>query len=187
MRRIIMFNRVSADGYFSTPDGGLDWAAPDDRLDEAMAGRIPDADAILFGRRTYDMFESFWPRASALRTMGLWINEAAKLVFSNTRRQLTWRNSQLLGAFDAREVTALKQRPGKNIMIFGSGSIVSLLTQHGLIDEYDLVVSPILLGKGAPWLTAPAKHTQLELIESKAYASGNVLFRYGRAGERSSG
>jgi dihydrofolate reductase len=199
MRRIIMFNRVSADGYFSTPDGQLDWATPDEALDASVAAAVSDADAMLFGRRTYDMFERFWPhaiddsptapephgggrRSGAMRTIGLWINEATKYVFSNTRRELTWRGAQLLGGFDAREVAVLKQRPGKTMMVFGSGSIVSLLTRHGLIDEYQLVVSPVLLGGGAPWLTRVSQHTPLALVETRPFPSGNVLFRYQRAG-----
>jgi dihydrofolate reductase len=197
MRRIVMFNRVSADGYFAAPDGNLDWVVPEPELDKGAAENLSGADTILFGRRTYDMFESFWPhavddsptaadphnagrRSPEIRAMAVWINEATKLVFSRNRKEVTWKNSRLLHEFDPREIEALKAQPGKDMMIFGSGSIVSALTQHGLIDEYLFVVSPILLGSGRPLLSAPSARSRLNLQESKQLPSGTVTLRYAR-------
>jgi dihydrofolate reductase len=76
------------------------------------------------------------------------MNDATKLVFSRTLKEVTWNNARLVRELDVDEITALKQRPGKNMMIFGSASIVSQLTQHGLIDEYRFVVCPVFLGDG---------------------------------------
>lgn len=189
-RRIVMFNRVGADGCFAAPGGGLDWVVPEPELDRAAADTLGDADAMLFGRRTYEMFESFWPHAAdedphapgrhapEIRAMAEWINGAEKVVFSRTRTEVPWRNSRVLAAFDPREVEALKRRPGKDIMIFGSGSIVSLLTEHGLIDEYQLVVSPTFLGSGRPVVDGLTNRVRLELLEARAYPSGNVMLRY---------
>ena len=195
----MMFNRVTADGYFSGPDGKLDWTVPDDEADSAGADAISGFDTILFGRRTYDMFEGFWPhavddastaqdphsagrRTPALRAMAVWINEANKLVFSRTRKDVTWKNSRLMGEFDPRAVDALKKQPGKDMIIFGSGSIVSALTQHGLIDEYQFIVNPILLGNGRSLLGGVSKSLKLNLLEVKQYRSGNVMLRYAKAG-----
>jgi len=198
MRKIVMFNRVSADGYFSGPDGNLDWVVPDDDIDKGAAASLPGADAMLFGRRTYDMFESFWPhavddaptapvphgegRSREMRALGVWINAATKIVFSRTRTQVTWNNSRVVHELDPREIDAIKRQPGKDIMIFGSGSIVAQLTQHGLIDEYQLIVGPVLLGAGRSWLTgiALAKPARLELADVKAHKAGNVMVRYVR-------
>ena len=197
-RRIVMFNRVSADGYFAGPDGKLDWVVPDEEVDKAGAEAIPGSDnTILFGRQTYDMFESFWPhalddsatapdphmprrRSEAMRAMAIWINEATKLVFSRTRKDVTWKNSRILHEFDPRQIEALKKEPGKDMMIFGSGTIVSQLTQHGLIDEYQFVVSPILLGSGKTLIGGVSKSSKLKLLEAKKYESGNVMLRYAR-------
>jgi dihydrofolate reductase len=191
MRRIVMFNRVSAEGSFAAPDGGLDWVVPEPELDRSAAGSLGGADAMLFGRRTYEMFESFWPHAAdedphapgghspEMRAMADWINRSAKLVFSRTRTEVPWQNSRVLPAFDPGEIQALKDQPGGDIMVFGSGSIVAQLTEHGLIDEYQLVVTPLLLGGGRPWLADVAKRVRLELLEAKAYPSGNVRLRYG--------
>jgi dihydrofolate reductase len=198
VRRIIMFNRVTADGYFAAPDGNLNWVVPDDTLDSAGVEAIPSVDTILFGRRTYEMFERFWPhalddsstaadphaagrRSPAMRAMAIWINEASKLVFSRTLKDVTWNNSRLLHELDPREIEAMKRQPGRNMIVFGSGSLVSQLTQHGLIDEYQFVVSPILLGSGRPLFSGGSKSSALDLIEVNKYQSGNVMLRYARA------
>jgi dihydrofolate reductase len=197
MRRIVMFNRVSADGYFAASDGNLDWVVPEEQLDKAGADSLSDSDTILFGRRTYEMFESFWPhalddtataadphsagrRSPEIRAMAVWINNATKLVVSKSRKEVTWKNSRLLRDVDPREIDDIKRQPGKTIMIFGSGSIVSQLTQHDLIDEYHFIVGPILLGAGQSLLTGVSKRSSLNLLEAKQYPSGNVALRYAR-------
>ncbi|HEX8244096.1 MAG TPA: dihydrofolate reductase family protein [Longimicrobium sp.] len=193
MRRIIAFNRVSADGYFADAQGGLGWVVPEPELDRAAAENLGGNDTILFGRRTYEMFESFWPhaldqdphgggRSPEMRTMAEWINAADKLVFSRTRKDVTWRNSRLLAELDPREIAALKSGPGKDVMIFGSGSVVSQLTGHGLIDEYRFVVGPLLLGAGRSLISGVPKSLRLDLVEAKTFPSGNVMLRYARRG-----
>ena len=189
MRRIVMFNRVTADGYFSAADGRLDWAVPEEELEKGAAGNLPGADTILFGRKTYQLFESFWPTrprrfsystgptrsrttVPELRAMATWINEATKLVFSKTLKEVTWKNSRLIHEFDPREMEAVKTQPGKDMMVFGSGSIVSQLAQHGLIDEYQFVVTPILLGSGRSMLCDMPKSVKLDLMEAKKYHVG---------------
>jgi dihydrofolate reductase len=202
-RRIVMFNRVSGDGYFAGRDGNLDWVIPEEEIDKAVAEQIekeqsPGPDTILFGRKTYEMFESFWPhavddspttraphgperRTEELKAMGVFINEAVKLVFSKSLKSVTWKNSRLLRELDSREIEALKREPGKDMLIFGSGSIVSQLTEHGLIDEYRFVVSPLFLGDGRTLISGVPKRLKLKLLEAKGYPSGNVMLRYSPA------
>ncbi|HEY8165219.1 MAG TPA: dihydrofolate reductase family protein [Gemmatimonadaceae bacterium] len=195
MRRIVTFNRVTADGYFAGADGNLDWVVPDEEVDKAGTANIPGFDTILLGRRTYEMFEGFWPRAldepggatdphapgrrsSEMRAMAIWINNAAKLVFSRTRKEVTWKNSRLIPDFNPRKIEELKSQPGKDMIIFGSGSIASQLTQNGLIDEYQFVVAPVVLGGGRQLLTGVSTSSRLDLVEAKTYPSGNVMLRY---------
>jgi len=195
MRRVVAFDRVSADGYFAGPDGNLDWTVPDQEIDKSAAGRLLGTGTILFGRRTYEQFEAFWPhvlddsptapdphaalrRSPELRAMAVWINEATKVVVSRTRKDVSWKNSRLLHEFDPGEIEAMKRQPGTDIMIFGSGSIVSQLTQHGLIDEYQFIVNPIVLGSGRQLLSGLSKSVRLDLLEAKQYPSGNVMLRY---------
>jgi dihydrofolate reductase len=200
MRRIVMFNRVTADGYFAGPDGNLDWVVQDEALDKeaASASASPGIGTILFGRRTYEIFEDFWRQfdddgaatvpnphvpgqvSQELRAMADFINGATKVVYSRTLEDVTWRNSRLLREFDPQEIEAMKSEPGKTIRVFGSGSVVSQLSEHGLIDEYQVVVNPILIGSGRPLLGEISLSSRLSLLEAKAYPSGNVKLRYER-------
>jgi dihydrofolate reductase len=195
MRRIVMFNWLTADGYFSGPDGNLEWVVPDEEQAKAAAEGIPGSDTVLFGRRTYELFEGFWRhavddsstapdphrpgrRSRQHRAIAIGLNEMTKLVFSRTLKDVTWRNSRLLHELDPREIVTMKRQPGKDMIVFGSGSIVSQLTQHGLIDEYQFVVCPILLGSGRPLLSGVSKSLKLDLLEAKQYPSGDVVLRY---------
>jgi dihydrofolate reductase len=200
MRRILMFNHVAADGCFAGPGGGLGWVVQDEEVNQAGAEGMPGVDTILFGRRTYEMFASFWPRAlddsptapsphakgqrsEAVRAQATFLNDTPKLVFSRTLHDLNWKNSRLLQMLDPEEIEAMKRLPGKDMIVFGSGSIVSQLTDHGLIDDYHFVVSPIFLGGGRPLLGGLTKDLSLDLREAKALASGNVVLRYVRKGQ----
>jgi dihydrofolate reductase len=196
-RRIVMFNRVTTDGFFAGPDGNLDWVVPDNEIDKAGAAAIPNFDTILFGRRTYEIFERFWPhavddsstaadphdaarRSPEIRAMAVMLNEMTKVVFSKTLKTTTWKNSRLLREVEPGEIEAMKQQPGKDMIVFGSGSLVSQLTDRGLIDEYQFVVCPILLGSGRPLLSGVSKGLRLDLLAAKEYQSGNVVLRYAR-------
>lgn len=198
MRRIVMFNQVSADGYFASPDGGLDWVVPDDRLSQAAMDQGPAYDTVLFGRKTYDMFERFWPhaldedsstasdphvrgrRSQTLRDMAVFLNATRKVVFSRTRKEAAWNNSRLVPELEPRAIEEMKRQPGEDMILFGSGTIVSELTRHGLIDEYQLVVIPVVLGAGRPLFTG-VDRLKLELLDVRGFESGNVLQRYRRA------
>src|SRR5918998_3953896 len=148
MRQILMFNHVSADGYFAGADGNLNWVVQDPEIDEAAIKRMASVDTILLGRRTYELFEAFWPhavddsptsadphdpsrRTTTLRAMAVWINEANKLVFSRSLKKVTWKNSRIIDEVDPRAIQAMKRERGNDMIVFGSGSIVSELTRHG--------------------------------------------------------
>jgi len=194
-RKIVVFDRISADGYFSAADGALDWVVPDTDLDKGAAGKLGNSDVMLFGRRTYDMFESFWPHvlkdpATApdphnpgrhtpeMRALAVWINEARKIVFSTTRKDVSWANSELRRDIVPRDIEALKAQPGKTIMLFGSGSVVSRLSELGLVDEYQFVVCPVLLGGGRQLVSGMSGRLSLELLEARPFTSGNVMLRF---------
>jgi dihydrofolate reductase len=198
MRRIVMFNWLTADGYFAGPDGNLNWVVPDEEQAKAAAAGISGVDTFLFGRRTYELFEGFWRhalgdsstvpdphdpgrRSPEHRVIAIALNEMTKVVFSRTLTDVTWKKSRLLHELDPREVETMKRQPGKDMIVFGSGSIVSQLTQHGLIDEYQFVVCPIFIGSGRPLLRDVSKSVKLDLLEAKPYPSGDVLLRYARS------
>lgn len=197
MRRIVIFDNVSADGYFAAPDGRLDWVIQDPEVHRASASDTPQFDTVLFGRTTYDLFESFWPhalddsdtapnphaapRSREMRAMAVMLNEATKYVFSRTRPHVTWQRAQLIRELDPRAIAAIKHQPGRDMIVFGSGSIVAQLVHHGLIDEYQLVVNPILLGAGRSWTAQLARHVRLRLLDARPFPSGNLLVRYAPA------
>ena len=190
-RRIVAFDYVSADGYYASDTGALDWSVPEPALDADTASRLTERGTILFGRRTYDMFEAFWPHvtdassephagrpiSAAHRAIGAWINAAEKIVYSRTRAEVTWHGSRLVRELEPAEIAAWKADAGRDIMIFGSGTIVAVLARHGLVDEYQLIVSPVLLGGGRT-LVQGAPRTRLELIDSTTFPTGNVRLRY---------
>ena len=197
MRRIIAFDHVSADGHFAGPDGGLDWVVQDDAVPRSLmeGARI---DGMIFGRRTYEMFEQFWPKAlddpetapdphapgrrsKDVREMAVFINEREKLVFSRERSAFDWRNTRRLPTLDRKVVEGLKEEPGGDLVVFGSGSVVAQLTELGLVDEYQLVVSPVLLGDGRSLVTGLGRKIDLRTIEAKAFPSGSVLLRFAPA------
>jgi dihydrofolate reductase len=198
MRKIVAFDRVTADGYFSGPEGGLDWAVPDAEIDKLGGEAVPGrGNVLLFGRRTYQMFESFWPhvlndspeapdphvpgrQSAAMRNMAVFIHEATKIVFSTSLKEVAWHNSRLFRDVEPGNIEAMKNVPGGDIMIFGSGQIVSRLSALGLIDEYHLVVSPLLLGGGRTLVNGVTSRVPLDLLEAKSYDSGNVMLRYRR-------
>ena len=195
MRRIVAFNNVSADGYFARTNGSLDWVVPDDDIGREGVSRSQGTGTILFGRRTYEMFESFWPHALAddkvapdphirgrtsetMRAMAVFINDAVKIVFSRTLKNPTWKNTRVVPELDSRAIEALKREEGGDMMLFGSGSIASQLTAHRLIDEYQFVVNATILGAGKTLLHDVPNATRVELVEAKPHASGNVMLRY---------
>jgi dihydrofolate reductase len=106
------------------------------------------------------------------------LNRSKKLVFSRTRPDVTWNNSHIVRELDPRQIEEMKRQSGKDMIIFGSGTIVSQLTERRLIDEYQLIVGPVILGSGRPLFTGVSKHMKLELLEARPYASGNLVLRY---------
>lgn len=181
MRKVVMLNRVSIDGFFAGPDGEIDWFIRDPEVDKA-SHEGGQADTVLFGRVTYAMFESVWtkvdPKApKEMRNTAKELSQMTKIVFSKTLKQVTWENSKLVKGNVAEEVRKLKQGKGLGIIIFGSGTIVQQLTSEGLIDDYWFIVTPVILGAGKPLFTG-VKRLNLELLDARNFKSGNILLHY---------
>ncbi|MDF3066005.1 MAG: deaminase [Polyangiaceae bacterium] len=193
-RRIVMFNQVSADGFFSDSSGALDWVVNDPDVHRRAVARMPETGGILFGRRTYENFAAFWPGAladlqkagphgenkadPAFAAMAHWLNDTKKLVASRTLTRVDWNNTEVMPELNVQVVRALKKQPGKDILIFGSGTVVSQLSEAQLIDEYRFVVCPVLLGSGQSLLRSVSLRLKLDLKEALALPSGNVLVTY---------
>jgi dihydrofolate reductase len=185
-----MINWVSLDGFFAGPNGEIDWMIQDPEVDQALhepkAGETESAgsDTMLLGNVTYTMFENSWPQIAKdpnapdeLHKLADEVIGMTKLVFSRTRQEVPWENSILFHGNLVEEVEKLKQAKGTSIIVFGSGTIVQQLTNSGLIDEYYVAVTPVVLGKGKP-LFGNVERLNLRLVETRSFKSGNVLLRY---------
>ncbi|HEY5949849.1 MAG TPA: dihydrofolate reductase family protein [Kofleriaceae bacterium] len=190
-----MFNQVSADGFFAAADGGLDWVVQDPEVQRDGIAGMPRTGTVLFGRKTYEMFAATWPKVleagkgddphggrggPEMLAFAEFLTEVPKIVFSKTLDKPSWKNTRVLRELEPHAIAAMKQDSGKDMLVMGSASIVEQLTEHGLIDQYSFMVSPILLGQGRT-LFREGKRTKLTLMSSKAFPSGCLILRYARA------
>jgi len=182
MRKLFVFNNVTLDGYFTDADGDMSWAHKNDpewnafAADNAKGGGI-----LLFGRITYELMVSFWPTSAALEIIpevAEGMNNLPKVVFSRTLDQASWNNTKLVKSGLVEEVRQMKNEPGEDMVILGSGSIVSQLSEHGLIDEYQIVVNPIVLGKGRTMFDGLRKRLPMKRTKTRTFENGNVLLCY---------
>lgn len=178
MRNLILFNLQSLDGFFEGPGHDTSWHNVDDEFNEYVWENIKGVDTILFGRVTYELMASFWPSAEALRddpvTADL-MNTWPKAVFSHTLKKADWSNTRLFTCEAVDEVRRLKEIPGKDLIVFGSANLAASLTRAGLIDEYRLMVNPVILGKGTPLFQGFDKPVTVNLVQSREFRNGNVL------------
>jgi dihydrofolate reductase len=182
MRKLVVFNQVTLDGYFTDLKGDMSWAHKQDpEWNAFVAENATGGGVLVFGRITYEMMASWWPTPQAIQSMPVvaeQMNKLPKVVFSRTLDQASWNNTKLVKGDLAAEVRKMKQEPGPDMAIMGSGSIVSQLAQEGLIDEYQIVVNPIVLGKGRTMFDSVAEKLTLKRTKTRAFGNGNVLLCY---------
>ncbi len=184
MRRLGVFNNVSLDGYFVDSRGDIRWAheeKPDPEWNAFVANNASSDGQLLFGRITYELMASFWPTPQAMQSMpavATGMNKMPKIVFSRTLDRVTWANTRLLKSDLAAEVRRMKNEPGPEMVILGSGSIVAQLAQEHLIDEFQVAVIPVVLGGGRTMFDGIKEKLPLKLTKSRAFANGNVVLNY---------
>lgn len=184
MRRIHSFTSISLDGFFTDKTGDMSWAhRHDEEWDAFSSGNASGDGELLFGRKTYEMMASFWPTPQAaqmLPQVAAGMNRMRKYVVSRSLGKADWQNTTVLKGDLAGEVEKLKASPGPDVVILGSGSIVSQLTQARLIDEYQVVVIPVVLGLGRTLFETVRDKLDLKLTKSKSFRNGNVVLWYER-------
>jgi len=184
MRRLSVFNLVTLDGYFSGPGGDISWHNVDDEFQEVANAAANSGNTLIFGRVTYELMVSYWPTPEAIRSdpvVARGMNSAAKIVFSRTLDKADWNNTRLVKAGLLSEIRKLKQEPGKDLTVLGSGSIVSQLAQAGLIDEFQILLNPVVLGNGKTMFEGVEDRFSLKLTGTRTFGNGNVLLNYERA------
>ncbi len=184
MRKVMVFNNISLDGFFTDAHNEMNFTQdprPDPEWDAFVAGNAAGGSSFLFGRLTYQMMAAYWPTpaaVAAMPTVAKTMNDSPKIVFSRTLDKADWKNTTILNTDPADEVRRLKNGSGKDFVIFGSGTIVSQLAQNRLIDEYQFIVNPVVLGKGRTMFDGMATKLPLNLVDSRAFKNGNVWLRY---------
>jgi dihydrofolate reductase len=182
MRRLSVFNNVSLDGYFCDANGEMRWADQSDpEWREFTAGNATGDGVLVFGRTTYDLMIQFWPTPAAIQLMpdvAAGMNRAPKIVFSRTLDRADWNNTRLVNGDPAAEMRRLKNEPGTDMIILGSGQIVALLTEAGLIDEYQVALVPIVLGNGRTMFQGVTTRPRLKRTHARTFANGAVFLRY---------
>ena len=185
MRKVIFFMLTSLDGYFEAPGGDIGWHNVDEEFNEFAIQQTGEFGGLLFGRVTYELMASYWPTEAAQRDdpeiAGI-MNSLPKIVFSRTLKSADWSNTRLVSDDYVGEVSRLKQGAGKDVAIFGSSDLAVSLIEHGLIDEFRIMVNPVALGDGKPLFSGLKSKLDLKLLRTKTFKSGNVLLYYEPAG-----
>ena len=182
MRKVIASVFVTLDGYVVGPNEDMSWVL--NNFNEDMAqyeGRLMDSiDTILLGRVTYDIMTNFWPTHPEEPGADN-MNATPKIVFSTTLDKAEWgkwNNARLVKDHVAEEIAKLKQLPGKNMVIYGSANLVQGFSRLGLIDEYHLLVHPLVLGGGKRLFTDMTQPLNLKLLRTEAFKNGVVVLYY---------
>jgi dihydrofolate reductase len=188
MRKLVVFNNITLDGYFTGKDGDFGWAhggAPDPEFDAFVAGNASGSGQLLFGRKTYDIMAGYWPTPLAAQQnpeVARGMNAMPKVVFSRTMQRAAWGNTTVAAGDLVETVRRMKGESGPDMVILGSGSIVAQLAPAGVIDEYQVVVSPVVLGGGRTMFEGVPGPLNLTLSSSRTFPKGKVFLSYAAAG-----
>lgn len=185
MRKIVVFNLVSLDGFFAGPRGNIDWHNTDEEFSKFAEEQTREFKTLIFGRVTYELMKSYWPTPQAIKDDPLVanvLNTAPKIVFSRTLKKVeetpVWKNVTIFKEIKPEEIKQLRAQPGGDMTILGSGTIAQQMTNLGLIDEYRLLVNPVILGRGKPMFANIKDRLKLKLLKTRIFKSGNVLLYY---------
>ncbi|HZC04599.1 MAG TPA: dihydrofolate reductase family protein [Ktedonobacterales bacterium] len=188
MRNIIFLIHLSLDGFTANPNDELDWIAYDHELEQDAHALHDRTDAVIWGRRTYELMAGYWPTVPgdpastpAELAHARFLDNATKIVVSRTLERVAWNNAQntvLIQDHIAETINTIKQQPGKDIWLLGSPSLAQTFMQLDLIDEYRININPTILGQGRALFADVTRPFPLRLLESKTFQSGVVALRY---------
>ncbi|HEX7574576.1 MAG TPA: dihydrofolate reductase family protein [Bacteroidota bacterium] len=181
MRKVSAFNFVTLDGYFEGPKRDISWHKHDADVTAYAVEGLKSGSTLLFGRVTYELMVSYWPTPFAIKNdpvVAEGMNKAEKIVFSRTLKKAEWNNTRVVKDNIGEEIRKMKQMPGKDMTLLGSGSILTQLAEQGLIDEYQFMVDPVVLGEGTPMFKGIKHRLNLKLTSTRTFENGNVLLSY---------
>jgi dihydrofolate reductase len=181
MRKVIMFNLITLDGYFAGPKGDISWHQVDEEFNKYSIQQLQTSGGLVFGRITYQLMANYWPTKQADEDdpiVAELMNSLPKYVFTRTLQRVEWNKTQLMRGEAVEEMKVLKQQPGRDLFIFGSANLSQAFIQNRLIDEFRIMINPIILGNGMPLFTNKGKYLNMKLINSKTFKNGNILLDY---------
>lgn len=187
MRKLSAFVFISLDGYYQGAKGDISWHQHAGEADAQAVKMLKQGHTLVFGRKTYELMASYWPSALAQANdakVAAGMNAASKIVFSRKLKSVSWKGTTLLKGDLIQLVKTLKAGKGKELTILGSGEIVRQLAQAGLIDEFGILVNPVVLGKGTPLFAGMKQPLALKLKSSKAFKNGSLMLTYVPAGRK---
>lgn len=177
MRKVIVSNNVTLDGRV---DEVRDWALPsdDDEFVKYHTDLLGNSDGLLLGRKTYEFFAAVWPSRSGESPLADQMNSIAKYVASTTLQDLEWENSHLIEGDVPEAVAKLKQQPGRDLIMYGCHDLMHSLLEHDLIDEYQLLVHPVVLGRGRSFFKDGMERMALDLVDTTVVPPGVAILTY---------
>ena len=188
MRKLKLQMQITVDGFVAGPNGELDWMNPnmemeDDKLLQYITFLIDSSDTILMGRKMTDEFVNYWTNVvknpkSRDYAFAKKMVDTPKVVFTRTLDESPWPNTVLAKGDIVEEVNELKNRPGKDLLVYGGAGFVSSLIKHDLIDEYHLFVNPVAIGDGMTIFSEPGRYLKLKQTDATPYESGITVHKY---------
>jgi dihydrofolate reductase len=181
MSKLVLFNLMTVDGFFEGPNREIDWHNVDAEFNEFAIEQLDEAGMLIFGRITYELMAGFWPKPEALEddpVVARKMNSLPKSVFSKTLDKVEWANTTLITSNIEKYIIQMKRDLTKDIFLFGSSELASELRRLNLIDEYRILINPILLGNGKPLFKAGDRRLNLSLMWIREFRSGNILLCY---------
>ena len=178
MRKLFWQMSVTVDGFMEGENHELDATAgfTDEDFERYATEMLKSIDGMLLGRKTYELFAGHWPTATSEDAERM--NSLPKIVFSRTLKSVEWNNARLVSDNIAEEITQLKEQSGKDLALFGSADLASSLMRLGLIDEYRIFVTPVVLGRGTPMFKDVREIKHLKLVKADRWNSGTVALYY---------
>jgi len=181
MRKVIVFNFVTLNGFYKGPKRDISWHRHGVEENEYAVENLKSGNTLLFGRVTYEMMASYWPTPIAIKNdpiVAEGMNNADKIVFSRTLKKAEWNNTRLMKTNMVKEIKKMKQMSGKDMTLLGSGNISTQLANQGLIDEYQIMIDPVVIGNGTPLFKDIKNKLDLKLTRTRTLKSGVVLLCY---------
>jgi dihydrofolate reductase len=181
MKKLSVFNFLTLNGYYKGANDDISWHKHGQEEAEFAAEGAQTESILLFGRKTYEMMASYWPTPEAMKNdaaVAEGMNTSEKIVVSRSLSIAKWKNTRILKENMVEEIKKLKKTANKDITVLGSGTIVTQLAEAGLIDVFQFMVDPVVIGEGTPIFKGIGRQLDLKLTDTRTFKSGVVLLNY---------